>query len=749
MPADAIRRAAETGLVPGAAGRVEEWIAERVAAFRSGNYDHAGAEYGGVIYQIRERRMRNGGTVGLYTDITPITRTRRALDDLRLLQTSILDATTDVVIACDPTGCITLLNRAAERALGLDAAATVGAVDLAGLVAAQDPGERSPDRGSEAIAAVAVSFAALTAPALRDDVAPWEGHLVRVDGSRLPVEMAVSTQRDPAGNVRGFVCVARDITEARAARRRLQEANARLEQRVEERTRELGEANAYLQEAVEALDTLVQSSPVPIVTLDRAGRVERWNPAAARLSGYGEEQALGRPPPPIPADEEAAFLARLAPVFAGSTVSDMELAWIRADGARRDGLASWAPLRDGAGALRGAVGIIIDVTERISMQRQLMQSQKMEAVGQLTGGLAHDFNNLLGVVIGNLDLLADHLREDRDAAALVEAALNASLRGAELNRRLLAFARRQPLASKVVEPAVVVQDLSRLLQRTLGEHIEIRMQCADALWPVLVDPAQLESALLNLAVNARDAMPDGGVLSICVSNEHLEEDYCRQNADVRPGEYVCIAVSDTGVGMPADVVARAFEPFFTTKPAGQGTGLGLSMIYGFVKQSSGHIKIYSEPGHGTTIKLYLGRGSGGEATGRPDVAVATAGARGSETVLVVEDNAGLRAVVVAQLHDLGYRTLEADSAHAALDLLSNGTRADLLLTDIIMPGGMDGVALARRVEELHPGIKALFTSGFTGAAAEAATANRLAGRLLSKPYRKADLARMVRDCLDG
>lgn len=379
---------------------------------------------------------------------------------------------------------------------------------------------------------------------------------------------------------------------------------------------------------------------------------------------------------------------------------------------------------------------------------QLHQAQKMEAIGNLTGGMAHDFNNLLSVVIGSLDLLKEQVSDDPDAVALADTALQAGIRGAELTRQLLAFARRQPLEPKLIDINVLVSDMTRLLRRTLGENVETTLIAAPDAWPVVIDPAQLNAAIANLATNARDAMPNGGRLTIETKNTHLDADYTILNPEATPGDYVLIEVSDTGTGMPPETLAHAFDPFFTTKEVGRGTGLGLSMVFGFVKQSQGHIKIYSEVGQGTTIRIYLPRAKPGREA--PAAVVPPAPLRkGQETILVVEDNSDVRLTVAKQLVDLGYTVVEAGNARAALAILKNpDVKIDLLFTDLIMPGGMNGDELARAAAAARPGLKVLFTSGYPGSALR--DGDRLADgeHLLSKPYRKQELARKLAEILD-
>ncbi|BBK33959.1 signal transduction histidine kinase [Stella humosa] len=358
---------------------------------------------------------------------------------------------------------------------------------------------------------------------------------------------------------------------------------------------------------------------------------------------------------------------------------------------------------------------------REDTEAQLRQSQKMDAIGRLTGGVAHDFNNLLTVVTGNLDLALRRLGDSGDPRVRrgITGALEGARRAATLTQRLLAFARQQPLDPKPTDANRLVAGMSDLLRRTLGEVVEVETVLAGGLWPVFVDGPQLENALLNLAVNARDAMADGGKLTIETANAHLDEAYARTHDEVIAGQYVLIAVSDTGGGMPPEVIARAFDPFFTTKPLGEGTGLGLSQVYGFVKQSGGHVKIYSEPGQGTAVKIYLPRHAAARRDGGLDQpadapAAATDRALGrGRTVLVVEDDPGVRAVSVECLADLGYRVLEAGDGAAALDILDANPAITLLFTDVILPHGMNGRHLADEARRRRPDLAVLFTTGYT------------------------------------
>jgi signal transduction histidine kinase len=381
----------------------------------------------------------------------------------------------------------------------------------------------------------------------------------------------------------------------------------------------------------------------------------------------------------------------------------------------------------------------------------LRQIQKMEAIGQLAGGVAHDFNNLLGVIIGNLDCAVEHGLSDSELVNMIEEALGAALRGASLTRHLLAYSRQQALEPRVLQIDQIVTQLTGLLRRALGETIRIRTILPADLWHTRLDPNQLENALLNLAVNARDAMPEGGTLTIEAENFMVDDDTADSMIPVPPGPYVLVAVSDTGMGMAKDVVDRAFEPFFTTKPEGAGTGLGLSMVYGFVRQSNGHVKIYSELGHGTSIKLFFpaiditapvpALAAGFDAAVMPL-------ARPDEVIFVVEDDAALRKLVTGQLRRLGYSVIAAEDALMGRPLLADAARVDLLLTDVVLPDGVSGAAFAEEGCKSRPDLKVLFMSGYPRDALAKNGILAEGTHLLMKPFRKADLARKLRQMLD-
>jgi signal transduction histidine kinase/ActR/RegA family two-component response regulator/HAMP domain-containing protein len=520
-----------------------------------------------------------------------------------------------------------------------------------------------------------------------------------------------------------------------------------LAQAFESMAREVGEKNAALMRNVQIFESTMASMGEAVLLTDARGEVIYENAAARAI--LKPPRDFERPPwqeafeaylpdgiTPLPADE---WPSRRS--LRGEIVDEYELMF-RVLGADKliHVMGSARPIRDAAGNQTGAVIVFRDVTEAKELERQLRQSQKLDAIGQLTGGIAHDFNNTLTVITGTIEILAEGVADRPDLYAIAKLIDQAADRGADLTKHLLAFARKQPLQPHNIDVNAMVIDAANLLRPTLGEHIEIEAKLADDADFAHIDSSQLSTALLNLAVNARDAMPSGGKLTLETCNVTLDEAYAHANAEVRPGPYVMVAVSDTGVGIPAKLIDKVFEPFFTTKEIGKGTGLGLSMVYGFVKQSNGHIKVYSEEGHGTTIKLYLPRG-----TAKLDLVLTPVPlAGGHETIFVVEDDDMVREFLVTQLHSLGYKTVTAASGVAALAKVDNGVAFDLLFTDVIMPGGINGRQLADEVAKRQPGMKVLYTSGYTENAIIHHGRLDAGVLLLAKPYRKADLARMLR-----
>ena len=622
----------------------------------------------------------------------------------------ILSIAPDAIVAMDEALHIAMFNQAAERLFGYNADEAVG----------QSAEILLPARFVSPVREQIRHFGASADSTMQIRV-PDKFCGRRKNGVEFPAEVYVSKMVEDRRTI--FTTVIRDITERENMMATLRHTN-------------------------QTLDAVVQSSPVAILGLDSLRRVIVWNRNAERIFGLSATDVVGRPFPPLVEVAGTQLGDMVRRLLEGEVLTDVEIHQQPSKNAPLELRVSGAPLYDGDQRVRGAVCIVEDVTESKATRRQLEHAQRMEAVGQLTGGLAHDFNNLLAVVIGNLDLLHDQPELQASSKESVDLALKASLGGATLIRQLLAFSRRQALSPKAFDLNALVTSTRELLSRTLGEHIEVVMRLAPDLWPAMADSTQVESAIANLAINARDAMPNGGRLTLETTNKHLDPPYADTNPDAQPGDYVMLAVSDTGTGIPPEVLNRVFEPFFTTKEQGKGSGLGLSMVYGFAKQSRGHVKIYSEVGHGTTVRLYLPRAGAEKPARAPASApVATDADRIDAVILVVEDNIDVRRIVCRLLRDFGCTVIEANSGQAALDVLHSGQKIDLMFSDVVMPGGISGTELVQAARRLRPGIKTLLTTGF----AEASLRNQVqfadAGEIISKPYRRQDLARKIRGVL--
>lgn len=557
-----------------------------------------------------------------------------------------------------------------------------------------------------------------TQDAIQRRLPTWEDQyrFLRKDGSVAYVEDSARLMFDADGKVVRLVGGMTDISERKAA-------EARLSQQA-----------ALLDKAQDA-----------IIVRDLDHRVLYWNQSAERIYGWTKIEAEGASLLDLSSTDAEIFREPTA-----ITLTRGE--WTgRINRRRKDGSSliiegRWTLVKDAQGGPTSILAIETDVTKQVALEERLLQAQRLEAIGQLTGGIAHDFNNLLTVILGSSELLVEQLRDNDPRRALAEMTKLAAERGAELTHRLLAFARRQPLEPKVVPINTLLAGMRGLLQRTLSADISIELALGDDVSNASVDPAQLEAAVLNLCINARDAMTDGGRLTIETANVGLDDEYAEGNIELTAGEYVVIAVSDTGSGITPDNLARVFEPFFTTKDVGKGTGLGLSMVYGFVRQSGGHAKIYSEVGQGTTVKLYLPRMSIENRRSDSDMDTPTAQG-GTESILLVEDEELVRVHVCNQLTALGYRVVAAIDGHEAVGIINQGASFDLLFTDIVMPGGMNGKQLADTVRQLRPGLPVLFTSGYAENAIVHQGQLDPGVSLLSKPYSRADLARKVRAAL--
>jgi PAS domain S-box-containing protein len=571
------------------------------------------------------------------------------------------------------------------------------------------------------------------------------------DGELRWISVKSTIERDANGNAMRLVGAHTDITEQVEAERALQQSEA--EQR--KLAGQLAELNATLAERVEEKtrerDRIWNVSQDLLLVANRHGIWQTVNPAWTRTLGWSEAELLNRTSQWLehPGDGSVTR-AHVEKLIANDTTIRFESRFRHKDGSYR--WLSWTGVSEEDRIYAVARDITAEkaATDRLkATEEALRQSQKMEAVGQLTGGIAHDFNNLLTGIVGSLDLLQTRLDQGRteNASRYINAAMTSANRAAALTHRLLAFARRQPLIPKSVNANQLVVSLEDLLRRTIGERIDLEIAASPRLWCTLCDPNQLESALLNLAINARDAMPDGGRLTIATANARIEGIGADSPA-LLPGDYIRIDVTDTGTGMTPEVAARAFDPFFTTKPIGQGTGLGLSMIYGFTRQSNGHVLIDSKQGVGTTIRLYLPRHHGDAAEQRASSAVADEPIATGETVLVVEDEPVVRGVIVEMLHDQGYRVLEATDGPSGLRMLRLNERIDLLVTDVGLPG-MNGRQLADQARETRPGLKILFITGYAENVAIAKGFLQPGMEMITKPFDLDKLAQRVREMVKG
>jgi PAS domain S-box-containing protein len=609
--------------------------------------------------------------------------------------TALVDAIDEGVIAVDLAWCVRYANSAAAYLLGVDAPALVGQplLPLLGL-----------------------SGAALFAPGR---TAGFSLCCERT-GAWLELRSHVHAQ--------GGLVFLRDISLDREAH-------------------SAGLAETRAREAEHSINEgLFATSLDLILVADSRGNLIRVSPSSQAILGYAPEQMAGHSGLHfIHPDDLETTRVEMRAARRGHVMRQFDCRYLH-----RDGHAvplHWTGVWSAADEQHFFIGR--DLSERFAAEERVQRSQRLEAIGQLTGGIAHDFNNLLGLVISSLELLMDRADLAPDTIEHAAAALHGAQRGADLVRGLLAFARQQPLEPQTIDANALLGNTVRLLGRMLGGNIVVEFDGAVDLWPMHVDAPNLESAIVNLAVNARDAMPEGGRVTFSTRNVTFHANGQRDNPGVAPGDYVAVTARDTGSGIPPEVMSRIFDPFFTTKEPGKGTGLGLSMVFGFIKQSGGHIKVDSVVGKGTSVRLYVPRAADGL---RADDATAAAAAaepakRTLERILVVEDNAAVRQIVVMQLRKLGYATMEADRASAALALLDAGEPFDLLFTDLAMPGGISGQALAREALSRRDGLKVLFTSGLPGSLAGVEGFGG-AEAVLAKPYRIEALARKVRQVLD-
>jgi len=631
----------------------------------------------------------------------------------------LVQSVTDYAIyMLDLEGRVASWNPGAERIKGYTADEIIGE-HFARFYTPEDRAAGVPQRALETAAATG----RFTAEAWRQ----------RKDGSRFWAMVVIDPIRRD-GELVGFAKITRDMTEQREAQLALLETERRF--------------RLLVQGVVD----------YAIFMLDPDGIVTNWNSGAERIKGYAASEVVGKHFSTFytPEDQEAGIPAR-------TIETARRTGHCQAEGwrVRKDGTPFWAgvaldAIRDEDGVLIGFAKITRDLTERreaqLALERsreQLFQAQKMEAVGSLTGGLAHDFNNLLTGISGSLELMRSRLAQGRigEIERYITVAQNAASRAASLTHRLLAFARRQTLDPRPIDANRLVSDMEDLVRRTVGPEIAVEAALAGGLWPTLCDPNQLENAVLNLCINARDAMPQGGRLTVETANTWFDERSAGERG-VRPGQYVAVSVSDTGTGMTPEVVARAFEPLFTTKPSGRGTGLGLSMIYGFAQQSGGEARIYSEVGIGTTVRLYLPRHLGDVAEEKGSTAGPLAHGRGQgRTVLVVDDEASVRALVADVLGELGYHVVEASDGVSGLRVLESRTPIDLLITDVGLPGGLNGRQVADAARRTRPALKILFVTGYAENAAIGHAHLEPGMHVLTKPFAVDRLASRVETIL--
>lgn len=572
--------------------------------------------------------------------------------------------------------------------------------------------------------------------------------MIRKDGSLATVLLSMTAYRGDKGRLDRSICMLEDVTEKKIAAM----ASSRSDQRF----------RAAFAASVHAMAVISPTGQIEFANEAFKTFLERRDVETAT---YGFDELLHK-------DDRGQFLNGLRQLLSGETSHfNLELRFVNHEGKVAHGSTSVALVKNDKGGTEQLVIQIVDVTERKTINERLQKAQKMEAVGQLTGGLAHDFNNLLTIIIGNLQLLDGKLVTDEKSAKRLAEAQQAATKGSDLTRQLLAFARKQDLEPRDTSINEMVRGMESLVARTIGEHIELKVETMSGDPRSLIDPAQLESAILNLAINARDAMQMGGKLTIETQSAYLDRFYAEKNPDVVPGHYVLVAVSDSGTGMAPEIVEKVFQPFFTTKGEGKGSGLGLSMVYGFIKQSGGHIQIYSEVGHGTSIKMYLPRRMRpGEVEVEASVApvAVEAGAAPSAAIvattptadvppvvvkrpkiLVVEDQEAVRAVACGFLEDFGYEIIEAGDGFEALSKLQEHDDVDLMFSDVVMPGGMNGFDLAQAALSMKPGLKVVHTSGYPkGAMVHQDEPRFKEGFIIMKPYRREDLQKIIKDALE-
>ncbi len=528
---------------------------------------------------------------------------------------------------------------------------------------------------------------------------------------------------------------------------------SRMMEQIKLRKEERQKAEGTLKQSENKFRTLVQNAPVCIHEIDLEGRVTSMNNTGLKMMGFDDELAiLGLVYLDVVCEEDSQNVENLLSEALDGTTSFFEFKSVSEKDTRYLS-SSFVPIKDEHGQVQRLMGITVDITKNKFNEIALRRAQKMEAIGQLTGGIAHDFNNILGIIMGNLDLLKMTLKGNDEANILIGKAHKGTLRAADITRHLLSFSRIETIKTTPTNVNTIFENIDELIARSLTVSIDVQTRLSESLWPVNVDPGDLEDAILNLSLNAKDAMPEGGTLIIETSNKLLDDDYTALNPGSSSGEFVMISISDDGIGISEDLIDKVLEPFFTTKELGAGTGLGLSMVYNFVKRSGGHIKIYSELGEGTTFNIFLPRAESVDKKDVHEVLVTSEPPRGKETVLIVDDEEALLDIATENLQSLGYKVLIAANAQQALNITENNNAVDLIFSDMIMPGGMDGYQLADTIHKKDPRYKILLTSGFTKTRDERRTDDneymkKLVNNRLHKPYGRSELALAVRRVLD-
>ncbi len=531
-------------------------------------------------------------------------------------------------------------------------------------------------------------------------------------------------------------------------RRSRMDINRYLESAVVERTRELLQAQEALRRSNEVLETTIRAAPVGIVVLDPSGNVQLWNEMTEAAFGWKQDEVLNRPSPFLKSQRQTEFSDLLARVSQGESISGHEASYSRKDGTQIAARVFAAPVRDLQSEETGVLLVFEDVTERKSLESQLFQSQKLESIGKLAGGIAHDFNNLLTIINGYADMALSRIGKNDPACNQIQQIRKAGGKAANLAEQLLIFSRKKAVEMKPLDLNMAVVDIEKMLRRLIGEDIHMVTSLDTSLGTVMGDAGQVQQVIMNLAINARDAMPGGGKLVIETSNVEVDATFSKRHPQLDPGAYVLLAVTDTGIGMDDETKSHIFEPFFTTKEPGKGTGLGLATVYGIVRQSRGWIWVYSEPGRGTTFKIYLPRCDARAEDGHCDRAEA-ADAHGTERILLVEDDVGVLSLVGNILRGLGYTVVEASNGEEALAICGqDGGKIDMMISDVVMPG-ISGYDLARRLKGIRPSLAVLFISGYADRTVAGAHKVDPNTPYLQKPFTSASLASRVREILDA